>query len=134
MRYVPRGIVVAVVGLVLLTAASGGLALQAVPDGSPAASPAASPVASPVGVAEVRVSIVDYGFEEERIEVAAGTTVTWINDGLVIHTTTATDGRWDSAIMSNGDAFSHTFTEPGTYEYRCALHPRMVGTVVVSGP
>ena len=29
------------------------------------------------------------------------------------------------------DSFSFTFTEPGTYEYFCSLHPRMTGTIVV---
>lgn len=29
------------------------------------------------------------------------------------------------------DSFSVTFTEPGTYEYHCMLHPWMKGTVVV---
>ena len=56
----------------------------------------------------------------------------WTNDGLVIHTTTSTDGVWDSAILNPGDTFSFTFDEAGTYEYLCSLHPTMVGTIVVT--
>jgi hypothetical protein len=29
--------------------------------------------------------------------------------------------------------FSHTFTETGNYPYYCALHPNMIGTVMVTG-
>lgn len=94
----------------------------------------ATPDASPVAAEEVTVSIFDYGFEAATIEVTVGTTVTWTNDGGVIHTTTSNDGLWDSRIMSTGDVFSYTFDETGTYEYICALHPSMVGTVVVTEP
>lgn len=36
---------------------------------------------------------------------------------------------WD---YGDGDTFSVTFTQPGTYHYACLLHPTMVGEVVVS--
>ena len=89
-------------------------------------------MASPTAVAEV--AIVDFGFEPAEIEVPTGTTVTWTNEGAVIHTTTdkARDKAWDSKVMETGDTFSYTFTEAGTYEYWCALHPNMLGTVVVT--
>jgi plastocyanin len=90
------------------------------------------PVASPEAADVVEVSIVDFGFDGETVEVPVGTTVRWTNDGLVIHTTTSTDGLWDSAIMDPGDTFSFTFDEAGTYEYLCSLHPNMVGTIVVT--
>src|SRR5581483_5594720 len=48
-------------------------------------------------------------------------------------------GNYDgSRFLSSGANFggpmfySITFTKPGTYEYACLLHPRMVGKVVVS--
>jgi len=91
-------------------------------DGTAAATPAAG----------VAVSIVDFGFDAETVEVPVGTTVVWTNSGNVIHTTTARDGLWDSAIMDPGDTFSYTFDEAGTYEYLCTLHPSMVGTIVVT--
>ncbi len=96
---------------------------------------AASPEpALPAGDANtVAVSIFDFGFDGETVEVPVGTTVTWTNDGQVIHTTTSNDGLWDSNIMNAGDTFSYTFDEPGAYEYLCSLHPTMVGTIVVTG-
>jgi plastocyanin len=98
---------------------------------NPAATPEAA--ASPENAETVAVSIFDFGFDGESVEVPVGTTVTWTNDGQVIHTTTSTDGLWDSKIMNTGDTFSYTFDEPGTFEYLCSLHPSMVGTIVVTG-
>jgi plastocyanin len=80
----------------------------------------------------VPVSIFDFGFDGESVEVPVGTTVTWTNDGQVIHTTTSTDGLWDSDIMQAGDSFSYTFEEVGSFEYLCSLHPSMVATIVVT--
>ncbi len=46
-------------------------------------------------------------------------------------------GEWDgtgfksSGGLHHGSAYSLTFTKPGTYNYACLLHPRMVGRVIV---
>jgi len=94
----------------------------------------ATPAASAAPAEAVEVAIVDFGFDQETVEIPVGTTVTWTNTGDVIHTTTSKDGLWDSAIMNTGDTFSYTFDTPGTYDYWCTLHPNMLGTVVVSAP
>jgi plastocyanin len=36
-----------------------------------------------------------------------------------------------SKALDTDDAFSFTFTEPGTYEYFCSLHPYMTAAIVV---
>jgi plastocyanin len=48
-------------------------------------------------------------------------------------------GKWDggggfhsTGLLSDGDTFSLAFTKPGTYPYACAIHPQMIGQVVVS--
>ncbi|HVV35601.1 MAG TPA: plastocyanin/azurin family copper-binding protein [Acidimicrobiales bacterium] len=48
-------------------------------------------------------------------------------------------GDWDgsggfhsSGLLNEGDTFSVTFTKPGTYPYACAIHPQMIGQVVVT--
>ena len=114
-----------------------GLAEQGTPvppnvsSASPEASPVASPLASPVG-STVAVSIVDFAFDAPTVEIPMGTTVTWTNTGKIIHTTTSKDKLWDSAIMNPGDTFSYAFTEAGTFDYWCTLHPNMLGTIVVT--
>jgi plastocyanin len=132
-------LLVLVTGLALASVAggAGGASLQgsdSTPPASPGASPAASPMASPGVGNTVAVAIVDYGFDAAEMEVPVGTTVIWTNTGGVIHTTTAQDSLWDSGILNTGEAFSYTFTEPGTYAYGCALHPKMLATIVVTGP
>lgn len=82
----------------------------------------------------------DVAFSPREIRVTAGTTVTWTNDDLVLHTATSgrSDGRrgtpdrlFDSGDMLEGDSFSFTFDEEGTFDYYCSPHPWMTGTVIV---
>ena len=84
----------------------------------------------------VTVSMEDNYFSPAQITVEPGTTVTWVQNGSNPHTTTSYDGLWDSGIIAggSGQAFSYTFTEPGTYTYFCRPHEAqgMVGTVIVS--
>ena len=79
-------------------------------------------------------SIVDLTFEPATIEVDAGATVTWINDDGVPHTVTAREDEFGSGVLMRGDSFSQAFSEPGTFDYFCAIHPSMTGTVVVREP
>ncbi len=75
----------------------------------------------------------------ESLTVPVGTTVTWVNRDSVAHTTTAgtppnnLSGEWDSGPLSNGQSFSVTLTEPGTFPYFCRIHPRMTASVTVTG-
>lgn len=70
-------------------------------------------------------------FTEDRIEVAAGTTVRWTNNDQLQHSVTANDGSWDSGLINPGGTWSHTFTQPGEYSFHCTPHPFMKGVVVV---
>jgi plastocyanin len=63
--------------------------------------------------------------------VKAGTTVTWRNEDDIPHTITSTTRLFKSKALDTDDSFSFTFTELGTYEYFCSLHPRMTATIVV---
>ncbi len=82
----------------------------------------------------VQVTIVDFAFDPDSIEIVIGTTVEWTNLGDAPHTTTANDGTWDSGTLSNGGSFSFTFNETGVYDYICTIHPSMEGVVVVTMP
>jgi plastocyanin len=95
--------------------------------GAARADTSATPAA---GGAVRRVSIHELTFPA-RLEVAPGTTVTWVNDDPLDHSVVATDGSFDSGLIHAGGTWSHTFNAPGTYAYSCTPHPFMHGTVVV---
>ena len=64
--------------------------------------------------------------------------VQWGNADTAAHTVTSgknatSDGIFDSSLISPGKSFSYTFTQAGTFDYFCAVHPWMIGTVNVKG-
>lgn len=79
---------------------------------------------------DAAVSIVDFSFEPATLDVPAGTTVVWTNDGRAPHTVTGDFA--DSGILEPGQTFSHLFSESGEFGYACAIHPNMTGTIRVS--
>jgi plastocyanin len=79
------------------------------------------------------VSISNFAFEPGTVTVPAGTKVTWTNDDPTPHTVTSEDGSFDSGILDAGRSFTTTLSEPGTFAYRCQIHPEMQGTVEVTG-
>ena len=87
--------------------------------------------AQPANATENEIVIQNFAFEPATLTVKAGTKVTWVNRDDEPHTATATDKRFNSKTLENGDRFSTEFKEPGTYKYYCALHPKMTGEVVV---
>lgn len=111
-------------------------AAGATPPPPPPATPTPPPTAPPPTPApgSNTVAVVDFAFNPTPIDVVAGATVTWINNGAAIHTVTASDGSFDSGFMAaGGGRFQRRFSTPGTFPYLCALHPSMTGVVRVSG-
>lgn len=83
--------------------------------------------------APLQVEIVNYAYAPGTLSVNRGTTVTWTNGDTAPHTVTSSvSGPLDSPMLNQGDAFSFTFNNAGTYSYYCTVHPTMKGTVVVS--
>ena len=78
-----------------------------------------------------QIVIQNFAFEPATLTVKVGTKVTWINRDDEPHTATATDKRFNSKVLETGDKFTTEFTQPGTYKYYCALHPKMTGQIVV---
>lgn len=75
------------------------------------------------------VTLRDIEFQPANLQVTTGTTVTWAwADGGIEHDVVAT--RFASDLKTEG-TFTHTFEAPGTYAYRCSVHPGMTGTVTV---
>jgi plastocyanin len=78
------------------------------------------------------ISIVDNDYSPRSRTVAVGSTVSWVNTGVLPHTVTAA-GQFDSRLLMSGDTWSRTFNSPGTFDYICTLHPEMTGSIVVTG-
>ena len=80
-----------------------------------------------------QVFIDNFTYDPPTLTVDPGTRVTWVNRDDVPHTaTSSTKPRaFDSGALDTDMRFSHTFTTPGTYEYFCAVHPKMIGRIIV---
>jgi plastocyanin len=80
----------------------------------------------------VEVKIDNFTFAPPALTVAVGTTVKWVNRDDIPHTVVSEDkSTFKSKAMDTDDSFSYTFTKPGTYNYFCSIHPKMVAKVVV---
>lgn len=94
------------------------------------------------------VAMVNMAFTPKSMTIHAGDTVTWTNQDSMGHTVSADDpAQWGtagsgddaSAWLQKGGSWSHTFDQPGTYQYYCKPHSSgpmghrqgMVGTIVV---
>jgi len=80
----------------------------------------------------VEVKIDNFAFAPPTLTVAAGTTVKWVNRDDIPHTVVSEDkSTFKSKAMDTDDSFSYRFAKPGTYNYFCSIHPKMVAKVVV---
>jgi plastocyanin len=76
------------------------------------------------------VTIQDLAYTPETLTVPAGSTVTWVwRDGAIAHDVKGPGFK--SEVMAEG-TFRHRFSEPGSYQYLCTLHPNMTGTIEVT--
>ena len=82
----------------------------------------------------------NFSFQPVALTINAGDSVRWTNQDSVSHTVTSgtncqDNGVWTSSeFLSNGQTFSLTFSQAGTYPYFCSPHCflGMTGTVLVS--
>ncbi len=101
------------------------------PSASAAPSASGSPVpAEPLAAAQV--SLAGRAFKPADVAVPAGSAVQWLNDDDEGHTVTAVDGSFNSGVLTVGNEFTEAFETPGSYDYFCAIHPEMRGTVTVT--
>ena len=95
------------------------------------AKPATAPKHMQAAAVANQIVIENFSFAPATLTVKAGTKVTWINRDDVPHTVNENDKRFKSSTMDTDDQFSYTFSSPGTFNYFCALHPRMTGQIIV---
>ncbi|HLJ12194.1 MAG TPA: cupredoxin family copper-binding protein [Planctomycetaceae bacterium] len=78
-----------------------------------------------------KVSIDNFTFHPETLEIPAGTKVVWVNNDDVPHTVRSTEDIFRSGALDTDDLYECVFSEPGTYEYYCGVHRHMAGKIVV---
>jgi plastocyanin len=77
-------------------------------------------------------------YDPYRITAGKYSTITWYNADAAFHTVTSgsasngPDGEFGSGMMGPGDSFSFRFTDDGTFNYFCMIHPWMEGQIVIS--
>ena len=80
------------------------------------------------------MSIKEYTFTPESVTVKVGAAVRWLNDGTMAHHIKSDDAVFDAGNLApasgdggygstNGQSYSYTFTQAGTYRYHCENHP-----------
>lgn len=80
----------------------------------------------------LNVRIENFAFMPKSMTIGKGTKVTWTNYDDSTHTVTG-EG-WESENLQEGDTYSKTFNQLGTYNYTCSIHPEMTATIIVKPP
>ena len=88
---------------------------------------------SPVvrGSANETVIIANFAYSPGDLQVPLGAKVTWTNRDSAPHSATASDGSWDTGVLSKGQSATLTFNHAGTYSYYCSVHSSMKAKLVV---
>lgn len=69
-------------------------------------------------------------FAPRDVRVAVGDTVVWVNGDIVRHNAVRPN-LFDSGELKAGERFAWIPEDTGTVQYRCTIHSRMRGTIVV---
>ena len=101
--------------------------------GTPPAGPGPAPPSD--AARQVSVDTVDFAFKPAQASVAPGGEVTWTNSGAAPHTATFDDVALDTGTIAPGSSGKLTAPDkPGSYSYKCKIHPgKMRGVLVVVG-
>lgn len=106
---------------------------------SPSGTSAPVPAAGVTGTEAVTITMSESGFSPSTVTIAAGTTVTFINNGQAahwpasdVHPTHNILPSFDSKRgLATGDSYSYTFDEVGTWRCHDHLLPQFTCTIVV---
>jgi len=98
---------------------------------APAQTTTPSGTTAPAPSGTITVDIRDHAFNPAQLNVAPGTTVTFVNNDTEPHTATADSGLFDTGVLQPGYSFDVYLEGSGTVTYHCELHPDMQGSIVV---
>lgn len=79
-----------------------------------------------------KITITSSAYSPASLTVAGGSTITWTNNDITVHTVTTEDGSINSGDIAPGSSYSKTFMTTGTYNYHDAHNTTMMGVLVVS--
>ena len=101
--------------------------------GQKTASTARDGIALAQSEARSSVAIKLFQYQPGRVQVAPGTTVTWVNEDDIFHSVTADkrDPGFEASLDGKGKSLSFTFSQPGIYAYHCERHEHMRGEIEV---
>jgi plastocyanin len=75
------------------------------------------------------IDIQNFAFNPATLKIKQGTTVVWTNNDSVPHQIKS--DAFNSDRLSQGQSFSFTFKTAGRFDYICAIHTTMAGTIIV---
>jgi plastocyanin len=104
--------------------------------GGSSSSPSPTPQPAPAGSTSVTIPsgasfLTTTAFGANPLTIAAGTTISWLNNDNTTHTTSADGNAWNSGNIAPGARFNFVFQTAGQFTYHCQIHPGMTGTIVV---
>ncbi|MFI6098442.1 cupredoxin family copper-binding protein [Lentzea sp. NPDC051213] len=76
-----------------------------------------------------QIPIARYTYMPASMTVRVGDVVTWTNQDEASHDVAG--GTFRSPMLAQGQSWSFTFTQPGTFDYICSVHPDMRARIVV---
>lgn len=80
------------------------------------------------------VSIKNFAFGPADTTVKVGETVAWVNNDSTPHTIVSDPNGaiFMSENLGQGQKYSFTFPQAGSFPYHCGLHPNMIGKITVT--
>lgn len=75
------------------------------------------------------IDISDFSFQPSTITISAGDTLIWTNRDSAPHSI-AGPGITSPTIAPNS-TYKQKFTEPGSVDYACGIHPQMKGKIII---
>lgn len=79
------------------------------------------------------IEISGMGFQPAELNARIGDTIVWVNRDLLAHTATDIASGWSSPSLAMGGRWQWVPTQAGAVRYRCAFHPVMEASILVSG-
>lgn len=78
------------------------------------------------------VTIKNFAFSPADLTIAAGDTVTWVNEDSTSHSAWEDSGNtFDTGLIRPAGSASQTFSDVGSFSYRCRPHGNMRGSITI---